>query len=267
MRRFEDIEFTRDWDTAKEVWGDDVAIDKLARTPAQRRYDAFQNLLDHVDLSTLPIFPTTDTESADESEVEVVTDEHVEAAPADSGCEQCARRVRKSPVDTVVNLVIDGESFLHGLQLLLGISAQRMVRTPFGPNRGLCQTFDGDPVGLRDVVAAALADKIRIVLRNADGTIAAMSSKQRLFTGALRDAVLLTATACTHPGCTVPATRCQIDHTLPYSKGGPTKGDNGNPGCGHHNRFRHTHDIRVVRLPDGTIATYRKDGTRIAPPT
>ena len=153
-----------------------------------------------------------------------------------------------------MNLVIDGESVRHGLELAFGTNLYRSVRTPFGPDRGYCQTFDGDPVALRDTVAAALAGKIRIVLRNADGTVAAMSSKQRLFTGALRDAVLLTATC------------CKIDHSLPHSQGGPTSTDNANPGCGHHNRWRHTAGIRVVRLPDGTIATYRPNGTRIAPP-
>ncbi len=265
MARFEDVEFRRDWQAAKAVWGDDVTPDRLARTTSQRRYDAFQNLLEHVDLSTLPLFDTgadgDDAEEAAETSGDVATE-----TARSSECEECRRRVRKSPVETVVNLMIDGDSFLHGLDLLLGLGGTRKVRSPFGPNRGFCQTFDGDPIALRDVVAAALADKIRIVLRNADGTVTAMSSKQRLFTGALRDAVLLTATACTHPGCTVAASRCQIDHTLPHSQGGPTSTDNGNPGCGHHNRFRHTAGIKVIRLPDGTIATHRRDGTQIAPP-
>lgn len=269
MARFEDVEFHRDWDAAKAVWGDDVTLDRLARTTSQRRYDAFQNLLEHVDLSTLPLFHTdsdAETEAEDVADVEGDADTGEQTAATESGCEECRRRVRTSPVDTVVNLMIDGDSFLHGLDLLLALGGTRKVRSPFGPNRGFCQTFDGDPIALRDVVAAALADKIRIVLRNADGTVAAMSSKQRLFTGALRDAVLLTATACTHPGCTVAASRCQIDHTLPHSQGGPTSTDNGNPGCGDHNRFRHTAGIKVIRLPDGTIATHRRDGTRIAPP-
>lgn len=248
MARFEQVEFQRDWDAATAIWGDDVSVDRLARTASQRRYDAFQHLLDHVDLATLP---DTDTD----------TD-----ADADTGPDAADDASRRSPVETVVNIAIDGESFLHGLELLLGVTAQRPVRTPFGPNRRFCQTFDGDPLGLRDVVVAALADKVRIVVRNADGTVAAMSSKQRLFTGALRDAVLLTATHCTHPGCIVPGSRCQIDHMHPHSQGGATEAVNGDVECGHHNRWKHARGIRVVRLPDGTRATYRPNGTRIAPP-
>jgi hypothetical protein len=247
--------------------------------------------LDHVDLSNLPTFTdTTDTTEgpADTDDTEVDgTDGSADGHGADgddagadgratgdgtertgADCEVCRKRAagRRSPVETVVNLVIDGESFLHGLELLLGLSGFRKTRTPFGPDRGLCQTFDGDPIALRDTVAAALADKIRIVLRNTDGTTAAMSSKQRLFTGAIRDAVLLTATHCTHPGCIVAASHCQIDHMNPHSNGGTTDTINATIDCGHHNRWKHAHGIRTTRLPDGTIATYRPNGTRIAPP-
>ena len=82
----------------------------------------------------------------------------------------------------------------------------------------------------------------------------------------IRDAVLATATHCTHPGCTVPATRCQIDHMHPASHGGCTSTYNGCVRCGHHNRWRHRTGATVTRHPDGTIITHRADGTRIAPP-
>ena len=41
---------------------------------------------------------------------------------------------------------------------------------------------------------------------------------------------------------------------------------NGDMACGHHNRWRYLAKVTVKRLADGTIATYRADGTRIAPP-
>ena len=165
-----------------------------------------------------------------------------------------------------VDIVIDGDSFLHGLEQLLGISGFRQIRTPFGPNRAFCHSFDGDPISLRDTVIAALAGKARIVVRGRDGVPTAMSSATRLFTGALRDAVLMTATHCTHAGCIVPATRCQIDHIHPHHLGGPTEVHNGDLACGHHNRWRHCSNAKVVRLADGTVITYRPDGTAIAPP-
>lgn len=228
LARFEDIEFERDRAAVIEEHGDDEGH-RFPRTAAQRRYDAFQNLLRHT------AAPTADDEGS-------------------------------GGAATIVNIVVDGESFLHGLERLLGLGGPRPVRSPFGPGRAFCHTFDGDPIGLRDAVVAALAGRVRILLRGADGLPAAMSSSSRLFTGALRDAVLSTATQCTHPGCTVRATRCQIDHLLPVHRGGVTSVHNGAPGCGHHNRWRYASGVTVVRLADGTIATYRPDGRRLARP-
>jgi hypothetical protein len=169
-------------------------------------------------------------------------------------------------VTTVLNIVIDAESAVHGLEQLLGISSIAPVRSPFGPGRAFCHTFDGDPIALRDAVLAGLAGKIRIVLRGADGLPTAMSSAQRLFTGAIRDAVLMTATHCTSDGCIVPASKCQVDHLDPASEGGQTCVCNGALACGHHNRWRYLAKVKVRRLADGIIATFRPDGSRIAPP-
>ena len=155
---------------------------------------------------------------------------------------------------------------MHGLDQLLGISSIAPVRSPFGPGRAFCHTFDGDPIALRDAVLAGLAGKIRIVLRGVDGLPIAMSSAQRLFTGAIRDAVLLPATHCTSDGCIVPASKCQVDHLDPASQGGQTCVCNGALACGHHNRWRYLAKVKVRRLADGIIATFRPDGSRIAPP-
>ncbi|MEX1107147.1 MAG: HNH endonuclease signature motif containing protein [Ilumatobacteraceae bacterium] len=236
---FEQIEFHRDWDAAKLLWGDQVCPDKLARTPVQRRYDAFQAMLDHVSLPTLTDPTLQDNERATEP---------------------------VGPVVTVLNIVIDAESAVHGLEQLLGISTGARVRSPFGPDRAFCHTFDGEPIALRDAILAGIAGKVRVILKGADGVPVAMSSATRLFTGVVRDAVLFTATHCTHPGCIVPASRCQIDHLHPRHRGGVTAVHNGAVACGHHNRWRHAANVTVVRLADGTIATYRPTGTRITPP-
>ncbi len=241
LAHFEEIEFHRDWAVAKAIHGDDVCADKLARTATQRRYDAFQELLRHV---TLPKMVDPDLQEG----------EMVDESPEPDG-----------PVTTVLNIVIDAESAVHGLEQLLGISSMAPVRSPFGPGRAFCHTFDGDPIALRDAVLAGLAGKIRIVVRGKDGLPTAMSSAQRLFTGAIRDAVLMTATHCTGDGCIVPATKCQTDHLTPASEGGETCVCNGGLACGHHNRWRYLAKVKVRRLADGIIATFRPDGTRIAP--
>ncbi|MEJ5946008.1 HNH endonuclease signature motif containing protein, partial [Pseudokineococcus basanitobsidens] len=46
---------------------------------------------------------------------------------------------------------------------------------------------------------------------------------------------------CTHPGCRVPATRCDLDHTHPHATGGPTCPCNLHPLCRRHHLAKHHH--------------------------
>lgn len=45
-QRFVDAEFITDWEAARSVHGDAVSVSQLARTAAQRRFDAFFNMLE-----------------------------------------------------------------------------------------------------------------------------------------------------------------------------------------------------------------------------
>jgi hypothetical protein len=60
----------------------------------------------------------------------------------------------------------------------------------------------------------------------------------RLFTGATRRAIELRDRECAHPLCDMPAHRCQVDHIVPWSEGGPTTQENGRLLCPFHNRLR-----------------------------
>ncbi|HZU80477.1 MAG TPA: DUF222 domain-containing protein [Acidimicrobiales bacterium] len=60
----------------------------------------------------------------------------------------------------------------------------------------------------------------------------------RFFTGATRRAIAIRDRRCRHPYCDRPARRCEGDHKIPYSQGGPTTQENGQLMCGFHNRWR-----------------------------
>src|SRR5690606_16239940 len=62
-------------------------------------------------------------------------------------------------------------------------------------------------------------------------------SSARSFRGTLRRILEIKHPRCTHPTCDAPAQRCQGDHILPWSQGGPTAQHNGQLQCGHHNRW------------------------------
>ena len=48
-------------------------------------------------------------------------------------------------------------------------------------------------------------------------------------------------------GCDVPSWRCQIDHLIPFTDGGPTNPENADPKCGPHNRWKERLDAEIRR--------------------
>ena len=60
---------------------------------------------------------------------------------------------------------------------------------------------------------------------------------------------------CRWPGCTVPATRCQLDHRIEYHLGGPTSPDNLVNLCQHHHNIKTDRRVHYILDPiTGTIA-------------
>ena len=57
---------------------------------------------------------------------------------------------------------------------------------------------------------------------------------------------------CVIPGCTVPATWCEIHHDTEYARGGPTHTDNGILLCWWHHRSLDTPNGWQVRMRNGT---------------
>jgi hypothetical protein len=169
-------------------------------------------------------------------------------------------------VSTVVNIVADLPTWLHQLDRISGIQGAAPQLEPFGAARGRSHTVDGTQVHPRDVVLASLAHHVRCVVTDSTGRAVAMTSKQRLFTGPLADAIRLTSITCTHPGCLAPVSTSQLDHLVPHSRGGPTSVVNGGPACDTHNPWRYATGVRTYLRDDGVWITEYSDGTRIAPP-
>jgi 5-methylcytosine-specific restriction endonuclease McrA len=102
----------------------------------------------------------------------------------------------------------------------------------------ICQLADGTvvaPESLRPHVTEAMVQ--RAVLESPRRV--EISETTRLFTGATRRGVEVRDQRCRHPYCEdIPAERCQVDHVVPYSRGGPTTQENGRLLCPFHNRLR-----------------------------
>jgi hypothetical protein len=66
----------------------------------------------------------------------------------------------------------------------------------------------------------------------------------------LRRLVRWRSETCMAPGCTIPASRCEIDHRIAWIEGGTTELNNLNPLCKGHHTVKHHGRWRVQ--PDGT---------------
>jgi hypothetical protein len=77
-------------------------------------------------------------------------------------------------------------------------------------------------------------------------------------TAQLRRHLIARDTHCRWPGCTRPARRCDIDHVVPYSRGGATCECNTENLCAHHHRVKHETGFTVAfstnpEHPPGTL--------------
>lgn len=79
---------------------------------------------------------------------------------------------------------------------------------------------------------------------------------------ALGDLVRARDAACTHPGCTTPAPRCDLDHITPWAAGGTTSLDNLTTLCEAHHRLKHTPGWGLTRANDGTLTWRTPSGAR-----
>ena len=161
--------------------------------------------------------------------------------------------------EPVVNIVVGYELFEHHLRRALGERPPAL--DPTNPAHR-CETADGVVIDPNDMLVAAALGQVRRVVLDSAGVIVDVGRKQRLFTGALRDAVMLLSHRCIWPGCFRPASQCEADHVLPFSNAGPTAARNGGPACGHHNRWK-SRGYRTWRDPNGQWHHYRPDRTEI----
>jgi hypothetical protein len=99
---------------------------------------------------------------------------------------------------------------------------------------------------------------------DAAGVVIEVGRRQRLFTGAARDAAKLMATTCNHPGCSVPVSFAHVDHRVEWFNDGATDPDNSSIACQRHNATKHRH-YQVERTLNGYVIYHRRDGTPMLP--
>jgi hypothetical protein len=84
----------------------------------------------------------------------------------------------------------------------------------------------------------------------------------------LQDLVRARTARCSAPGCSRPAARCDLDHTLPYDQGGRTCECNLAPLCRHDHRRKQAEGWRLEQPAPGVMCWVTPAGRRyITTPT
>lgn len=102
----------------------------------------------------------------------------------------------------------------------------------------ICELANGTVVTPGQVAGLLSAADIERVVFDGPSRVIDLGVRDRFFTGGLRRAIELRDRHCTHPGCTVPAHDCHVDHIVEHAAGGPTTQANGRLLCPKHNRQR-----------------------------
>lgn len=117
--------------------------------------------------------------------------------------------------------------------------------------KGWAQVLNtGAFIPARVAAQTGCAGGIQRVLFDENGRIASIGTSARIFNALQRRAITLRDGGCIIPGCTVPATWCEVHHVREYADGGPTHTDNGVLLCWWHHRNLHLSEWRI-RMRDG----------------
>jgi hypothetical protein len=246
---FVDAEYRHDLTERRDLFGDDADQHPLPRTGAQRRFDALVAIFAAASASP-------EGRRLPDTVVNLLVDER-------SAHEALTRAGITLPDGTQIDLDDHGEVLDE--DHLLGDLTAELTGDPTAFLTRRCETATGAPIHPTVVLRALLTGHVRRVVMDSRGVVVDLGTRQRLFTGLARDAALLLAPTCEHPGCELPGRWSQIDHNVGWASGGRTDQANANVECGHHNRHKHRHRWRTRRDARGRAYTIRADGTIVLP--
>jgi hypothetical protein len=225
---FVDHEFRLDCAARDATYGPNAPTSLLERTDKQRRRDALQN-----------IFRAAQT-----------------AADA---------ALTIGPIPTIVNIIASRYDTEHALAAAGLIPTPTDLATPPLTQRRK-ETASGSPISNDELVRSLIHGRIRSIITDNTGMPISYGRTRRLFTGPIRAMAKLLGHHCSHPGCNIPAERCQIDHLDEYANGtGQTSLTNAGLECSNHNRYKHHSKLTRTRITTDHIETTRANGTHMHP--
>ena len=203
--------------------GYEVVEEALHRIEQQLFQAEWKQLVDTHGLRATPGMLTTKAQRRARALVEMA--HRAMTAPADG----------KRPLPLVV-IHTDPDTFNTELARLLDAEVPERLGT-----RHLCELASGTVIAPAEAIRQALHGTVRRLVYQSPSHVLDYGREVRLFTGALRQAIIHAYRRCATPGCETRAARCEIDHIQPAGENGHTSAANGRPLC----RTDHRHRTRT----------------------
>ena len=231
-------------DLAHRMHGDDPT-----RTLEQARADALVDLmLTNVDVSTtvtlmIPVQTVTVDEPAGALERDLLTRDHPNGRQPNVGKRDGAALGYRNPLANTDDF---GQPTPDPNPMVEPTWAQICAMGYEIPGIGV---IGGDVVaGILDRFDTRIA---RVLLEERTGVVIETSITEYLPNRAMRRFIRQRDGHCRFPGCARGAKRCEPDHVIPFSRGGPTAIWNLVSLCKHHHRVKHHHGWTLTMTRDG----------------
>lgn len=242
-------ELQADLDARKAEHGEQADAHPLPRTQSQRNFDALVHIFTAAagspNAGKLPE-PTVNV---------VIDDATLHDALTHAGL--------TLPSGNQIDL--DGNGNLADPKAMLTDLTAKLAADPDALAKRICNLTTGAPVHPSVALRALITGHIRRVVVDSRNVVTELGTRSRVFTGAAREAALLLANFCSHPGCEVRARHSQVDHMIEWAEGGTTGQWNAQPRCGSHNRFKHRERWQSKRDERGRTYDVRPDNTIVLP--
>ncbi|WP_439592051.1 DUF222 domain-containing protein [Microbacterium sp.] len=193
-----------------------------------------------------------DVDADARADVDVDADARVDADTAET------RTMDQVRADALCDLLVDGDTTLHP-DAARGVRASVVVTVPAlsllsGDASAGQATVEGVgpiPIGRARELCAGDDGWMRVLTHPETGMVLSVSRERYSHPPSLRKLVKWRSERCMAPGCGIPASRCQIDHTLAWEHGGETSLWNSAPLCQGHHTIKHHGDWSVQQI-DGS---------------
>ncbi|RSM84747.1 HNH endonuclease [Kibdelosporangium aridum] len=158
------------------------------------------------------------------------------------------RSLAQCRADVFMDLVIGKNT----LQPLVNLNVVVPMTTLMGLNREPGEISGIGPITAEYARELAQDATWRRILTDPAGEILEVSNR-RFPSPALRRHTQLRDRECRQPGCTIPAQRCELDHSIPHYKGGLTKQNNLILLCKKHNLMRQRSTWNYEQVEPGVL--------------